>query len=860
MKILQRYTWMSLKVNRRRTVFTILGVVISVAMITAVAVFSASFLDYLERKAIYETGSWDLAYSELSERQIEGLRGDSRIKSSFIVDDLGYAELSDSMNEYKPYLFVRAMDEKGFDKAGVHLVSGRLPENHSELAVSQHILDNAGVHLELGQTLTLSLGQRAADDGSPLNQNNPYDKEEPEAIINTQTKTYTIVGIIERMDGEPRWAPGYTVLSFRQESDPVTSPVFYLTLHHSGNDPQTQFPQLNEKLYPPGGANNNVLRFRGPFWDNSYFTSIAAAAFLALSIIISGSVFLIYNAFAISLSERSRQFGLLASIGATGRQKFWCAVQEALLIAGIAIPLGLLGGYIGMAVTLRVVNPLLQSMHYLESQVDLRAVMNIPATCITVFCSLAMILAACWRPALKAARTTPIQAIRQAQDVRLRKQRLHVGRGLRRIVGIEGELAVKNMRRSGRKAVTTILSLAVSLILFTTVSAFLSMFMQVAGNAADIREFDVSVADYSTHSVAENKDSFERIEALDMVDHFQRVSTTYGMTDISGEALDGLWDRDQRELVDFSRLTVRIIALDSDSYTQVLKTAQVEDSQMTAAGEEIPAIVLNQYRSRSRSEDGQLQITDIPIFSQLPKQLNVTLDADERELKFKPLALSRDLGLIDSSQTLQVMTILIRSEELEKVLFSSDGSRMYNDALLLKAKSGQADVLLKEVQRISDESPGRSFSIYSPVQDQKEQQILLLVVSIFVYGFITLICMICLLNVINTISTNVDLRRKEFAMLRSVGMDPKAFNRMIRMESLLYGLGAILIGLPVCLLLIRLLYVNLIGGQVLISYQTPWATLIAGMVILILMVSAMMAYATHKIKKENIIETLKEEG
>ena len=167
--------------------------------------------------------------------------------------------------------------------------------------------------------------------------------------------------------------------------------------------------------------------------------------------------------------------------------------------------------------------------------------------------------------------------------------------------------------------------------------------------------------------------------------------------------------------------------------------------------------------------------------------------------------------------------------------------------------------MLQQIDEIGKQNLTHSFSWYSPVQNQREDKTLLTIVSIFIYGFITLICMICLVNVINTISTNIALRRKEFAMLRSVGMDEKKFNRMIRLESLFYGLGAAAIGIPVSLYLITLLHYNLMQGSFWFSFTMPWPMMLGGVAVLMLMVMTMMSYATRKVRKENIIETLKEE-
>lgn len=856
MNILHQYTFQSLKVNRRRTLFTGMGIVISVAMITAVSVFASSFLDYMERKAIYETGDWELAYSDLNDTEIQYLNTDKQVDLTFTVDDLGYAVLPESQNEYKPYWFIRACDEEGFQRLGLHLVSGRLPENENELLVSEHVAYNGGVEIELGQTIALQTGQRVLQESpdQPLNQNNPYDPEQPETIADPQPRNYTVVGIMERSDLEPRWSPGYTAITARSETNPGVDPVVYVKLKHSGQRPQEDFPQLQIKLYPAAGVNNNVLRFRGPFWENSYFAMVASAATLTLFIIITGSVFLIYNAFAISLTERSRQFGILASVGATSRQKFWCVVQEGLMIALAAIPLGVLAGICGMAVTLRVINPMLQSLEFLSADVPFHTVVSFPAVVLTVLCSVVMIVLACWLPALKAARMTPIQAIRQPQKVKLKRRHRFFSFVAGKLWGVEGELAVKNIQRSGRKAGLTILSLAVSLILFTTVTSVMTMMIQAVGMTSQDELADAWVTDYSSHSFLEEKPSFTQLRQLTSVAGTQRITQVYAAVHTQNLDFDDYWSGIGEEY------PALLFAVDDESYAQILAENQISEAMMAdPADGVIPGILFNRYRAQI-TENGKKRYADVPFLKSMPETLKISIGDAGEMLMIKPMALAADMNLYSSEIVYGGnLAVLIPVSNLNTLLTEAKGSRSYSDKLYLRAVPGQQETMIQQIDEIGKQNLTHSFSWYSPVQNQREDKTLLTIVSIFIYGFITLICMICLVNVINTISTNIALRRKEFAMLRSVGMDEKKFNRMIRLESVFYGLGAAAIGIPVSLYLITLLHYNLMQGSFWFSFTMPWPMMLGGVAVLMLMVMTMMSYATRKVRKENIIETLKEE-
>ena len=132
------------------------------------------------------------------------------------------------------------------------------------------------------------------------------------------------------------------------------------------------------------------------------------------------------------------------------------------------------------------------------------------------------------------------------------------------------------------------------------------------------------------------------------------------------------------------------------------------------------------------------------------------------------------------------------------------------------------------------------------------------ILQVFTYGFITLISLITVANVFNTISTNIHLRRREFAMLESVGMSPKGFKRMMRFECVFYGLKALLFGLPISLLITYAMYSSIMIG-VDIGFMLPWTSIGISVLSVFLVVFITMLYATHKIHKENIIDALKTE-
>ena len=96
------------------------------------------------------------------------------------------------------------------------------------------------------------------------------------------------------------------------------------------------------------------------------------------------------------------------------------------------------------------------------------------------------------------------------------------------------------------------------------------------------------------------------------------------------------------------------------------------------------------------------------------------------------------------------------------------------------------------------------YSLYNVSKDMKSMQSMFLLISIFLYGFIIVIALIGITSIFNTITTSMELRSKEFAMLKSVGMTKKEFNKMVRLESVFYGTKSLLIGIPIGIILFNI--------------------------------------------------------
>ena len=367
MNIVNKLTLRQMMQNKRRTLVTIIGVIISVAMLMAVATISVSFLDLLKRQTISYAGEWHVKYKDVNKEQLKAVKDDESTKILVVSRDRGYAALKGSQNKNKPYLFIKEYNTAGFKQFPIELSKGRFPQKSDEVVISEEIAENAKIKYEIGDRINLEIGQRIKTHGEnkeeKLLQDVPL--QSADGVINEtlkkhQSETYTVVGYIKRPVWEPTWAPGYTIIGYVDEgmvetNDTVDAIVILNKIQRSLYDHANKLAKNNQ--IQTVQFNNGLLRYYGVTNNDNLRTTIYSLTAILMGVIVIGSVSLIYNAFAISVSERSRYLGMLSSVGATKRQKRNSVFFEGTVIALISIPIGILAGIAGIGITFKVINP-----------------------------------------------------------------------------------------------------------------------------------------------------------------------------------------------------------------------------------------------------------------------------------------------------------------------------------------------------------------------------------------------------------------------------------------------------------------------------------------------------------------------
>ena len=855
MDILKKFTKKNLKLNKKRTIVTIIGIMLSTALICAVAGMVSSTQKTLANAMRADHGNYHMRFENVPTEELKFIEENVNVESYFLTKNVGYAKLDGSINPGKPYLFLMEFDRNALQNSSFKIVEGRLPENENEVVISQHIIDNGGVELKVGDTLSLDVGtRRLVEDGYILNQNNPYLADEEnneenleEEITDTQHKTYTIVGIMKRpsYELEDYQAPGYTIITYSDNINNTDVANISVLFNNVGDYEETTEQIVNTVKEDTGVdistvANVNVIRFDGGLSENTMNVLYGIAGVIIVIIVVS-SVFVIRNSFAISVAEKTKQYGMLASVGATKKQIRKTVLLEGTYIGAIAIPLGILCGIIAIVVLLWIVNYLIGDMMggvvFIYNVPLLPILLSIVISAITIYLS-------CIIPAIRASRISPIEAIRGNEDIKIKAKKIKTSKLTKKIFGIGGVIASKNLKRNKKKYRTTVISLVVSIAIFISLSSFLDYGKRAVGLYYTDMKYNVDVYNGDI-------ELYNEIAQLNNIDDYSYSFTTSAIIDIEkygseyGKEISNInrtyYEEAERETE--YQDTIAVIMFNNNYFKKFIKELGLNEN-------DYKNIAILEDDEFEYNEDGTSVLRNYYNIKE-GEIITINLNGEERQVTIAKRSDQRPMGFEGSYAT--DGWIFVSEDFMEDKDNEIISTGMY-------INSSDASQLERDINNIiADNDSYKNVHITNLAEFADQERRILLLVSIFLYGFITVITLIGVTNIFNTITTNMILRSKEFANLKSIGMTTKEFNKMIRLESLLYGLKSLLIGIPIGLLGSFCIY-QAFKNSVDFGYMIPWVSILISIIFVFIIVGATMKYSLSKINKQNIIETIRQDN
>ena len=838
MSILKRFTIKNLLLNKKRSIVTIIGIILSTALICATAGLATSFQKTLINKEIDGEGSYHILLKDVPSKELDSILKNRYIGDSYNYSIMCYANLKGSKNQYKPYLKVLEFEDKALLNGGINLVKGRFPKSSNEVVISEHVLYNGRVNYKLGDKITLAIGNRYDLEGNEINfESLSYNDDDviEENVVPKFTKTFTIVGVIKRPNYtyEGYADAGYTVITKLENEADKTYTVGLITDKVKNYDrlyksiTGVSSDKFHDDVKYGASVHRALLEYQGYGFGSSTLTTLVSLGFIVIVIIIISSVFSIKNSFSISVTERFKQYGMLRSVGATKKQIKRSVLFEGLCLGLVGIPLGILSGLLAVFILIKIVGLILEPS---LNGITFAFYINWIPILLAALLGFATIMLSALIPACKAAKISPIEAIRSSNDVKLTKKKIKAPKLIRKLFGVGGVISYKSLKRSKKKYRTTVVSLVVSIAIFIGLSSFIDYGFKLS--SISYKNLDYNVNIYSRANNGDFYNNFKTIASLDGVNKYNLSMVTYA-------------ELDKSYLTDFgldssggNGVNVTIASLSDDEFSRYVKSLGGSVSDFEDKGILVDELMF--YQDNKRREGNVLKLNAGDSIKVGDKSLQIAKRASKKPMGYE-MSFSDGGYVFVSEKTIRSLS-----------------DKLYSGGLYIKAS--EPDELCHQIDELKRNNDSFNEIAYNNYDEYvRENDAMILVISIFLYGFIAVITLIGVTNIFNTITTNMALRRKEFAMLKSVGMTKKEFNRMIRLESVFYGVKSLIIGSIIGVLLSYFIH-RAVVNTLETAYMFPYKSIVIAVIFVFLIVGLTMKYSIDKINKENIIETIRNDN
>lgn len=947
MNLMNTLTLKNLKLNRKRTIVTIVGIILATALLSAlvtlVSSFQYSMIEYQKQKG----GDFHVKFSNVKMSELSEFKNNRNIESTFETMGMGFAKLNGCKNEDKPYAYVMATDEAGFEKGCFNLIEGRMAKNEDEIVIPRHLKTNGRIDIKVGDEITLDVGKRYDSNTEGVISENCAYEHDAETLTDTVTKHYKVVGIMERpgYGMEDYSAAGYTFVTYSDElaaidngtksekseadttltvysrytqkalrnKDAVTADIIGVDekLFEKANNSSVEmsaeesdrFLKEMENAKYDIYMNRYLISYECVFpIDGSFKALFTVAAVVALIIILT-SVYCIKNSFNISITEKIRQYGMLASVGATRHQIKSSVKTEAAMLGVVGIPVGTMSGILASLVLVKVVNAL--SAGWLNFALSFHT--SLPALILAVILSIATIYFSATGSARRAARVTPLEAIRNTKEIKIKSAKLKTPAIIGRIWGIGGVISYKNIKRNNKKYRTTVTSIVICSVTFIVISYFMSLAFGMVEMSYASTDYNIGIG-MSYKKDIDIEKLTKLVSGIEGVDDYL-VGAGYDFdvdkpkyTKEYGEYCRQVYDNSE----DVSQMFL-ITVLDDESYDKYASDAGIKNA---AAG----AILVNKgtfdvYNEKSSkyvkkemelykykagdtikcgynvyddassdynaaegdtesntddnnavegdtesgTEDNSGYVDEETINNGVRKTLDVTIAGVTDKVPIGYKSYSYATLLFMNQKGFESLWADGKSNELKQRYVS------YSAYVVAENADEYQDTFEKETEG-NPEYSQISFYVSNLDKQMRDEKSLFTLLGVFAYGLIVVIALIGITNIINTLSTGMELRSREFATLRSIGMTDKQFAGMVRLESVFISVKALVIGVPLGILISYLLCVIMNRMDGAIIYEPPYKAIILCIVVVIMLIYAIMKLSMTKLRHNNIIETIKNEN
>lgn len=840
MNTLNKLSIESLKLNKKRTIGTLIGIILSVVLICTVSFIAFSFRQSMINEDISYYGYWHIKINNIDQDKLEKLRLSRDISDIKIVNE---QESIFIKNEKEQSVTLFSMNEDTFNYLKGK-INGNYPSNNNEVLVNKKLLGYADK--KIGDEIVLSKLTDANADN--ILDENVY-----------KNYSYKIVGTYEGDFGYSK----FQVLTINGTGTTNA----YIALAEPRNYKKTipkildikefDFNLLEkenlEKSKYDYEINNSLFTFEVmPLESNAVKVQILGIALIFI-IIIYTSIYSIRNSFSISQMERKKMYGILASVGATKKQIRKSVLFEGIILGLIGIPIGIILSIVLVYVAILLLN---NSNFVIDMGSKFTFCISTPAIILAIILGFLTIYLSSLRAARNASRVSPIENIKSNQDIKITKSIRKEPKLINKLFGIGGVVAYKNLKRSKKKYRTTVVALTVSIFMFITVSSI----MEPLHSSIDSIPTGYNIESYVMEGGWNFKEEdLKYIYSLKEVENMYVLDAPYYISSIDGKSFTYKLNNDDEKIV-YS--DIQLLLVSDETFKNYTDKLNIDYETMKNK-----AIFYSPEIVSEKADDRGLD----PIFQSLIDKVNVGTIIQVKELR-NGNTLDRDDEIIDGTGYnfnigYVTNTYLIDgksgnqiSSEIPYVIVNKKDYPMINHNNVTTYIYIKSDNPNKIEEKIVDLNSNYIVENFDKLI--KSIKSLELIENTAIYGLIITLTLIGITNIFNTITSNIDLRQKEFAMLKSIGMTKKEFNHMINLEVIFYSAKSLTYGILLSLLVTYIVYlsnVSLSESNELV-YELPLTQIIISIIVVIILIYLIMKYSVNKVNKQNIIETIRNDN
>ncbi|WP_418571283.1 ABC transporter permease, partial [Intestinibacter bartlettii] len=757
---------------------------------------------------------------------------------------------------------INVFDKNTINSFQITLKNGSYPKNQSEIIVTEDLLNKW--NKKIGDKITLNLGELIYDDMGIISK-----------LKNPQKTTFKIVGTLDKAPYNSKLfaIAGFDINSVdKNEKFDVSictkNPKdIYKTAISIGeniglaqadetNDEDYSYNDQTSMYYKDIKFNEGLLRLLGASSYDNINTTLILIVGLVASLVIIATIATIYNSFSIAISERKKQFGILNSIGATKSQVMKLVFLEGFLVSIVGIPIGLLSGTIAIDIVFKVIKTFFKTSAF--GELELRVVFSPIVLIISTLVILLTIFISALIPAINAAKISPLEAIKNSSNLKVGK--IKSSKLVKKIFKTEGELAYKNLRRNKGKFRITLFSLIISIVIFISFNGFVDMFIEANQINYGTITNDLTLYENKLFTKEEVQNTINELKKINgikdiAIDKGYNLNVHVDEKNINKDLRESL---KQSDYVDMDNSTYNFInsrlSTPGDFSISNIKLSEGKFNKETAKAENGVILVRYSYQE-SLAKKGKVVLTNYKVGD----TLNCTVysyDSDgnekQKEVKLKILAITDEI-LTGNKQYPETSFGVVAYDDLIHSLGIKDDESSSNSYYVA---TNQEKSTRDEVKKVAEEN---SLSVIDSIDEAQKFEQTMNVMKIFVYGFIVVISLVSVTNIVNTISTNINLRKREFAVIKSIGVTPQGFKKMIYMESILYGILSLLYGIPIGICM-NVLMNKILEGVITVQTLIPYKAILICVVAIFIITFIASYIPLKKISKQNIIDNIRQDS